>query len=119
MYLRSAYRALDGEVRKKVGILSREIAEFGAINLEGDIEPRKVEAYTRRKAELQEAIGQLQKEVDELKAQRKATQRHIPFKELPPEARFDRLSTQSKHLIDTIKMIAYCAGGAPKNGAPR
>jgi phage FluMu protein gp41 len=104
-----AYRALDGEVRKKVGILSRKIAEFGAINLEGDIEPRKVEAYSRRKAELQEAIGQLQKEVDELKAQRKATQRHIPFKELPPEAQFDRLSTQSKHLIDTIKMIAYRA----------
>jgi hypothetical protein len=41
-----------------------------------------------------------------LKAQRKATPGHIPFKELPPEARFDRLSTQSKHLIDTIKMIA-------------
>jgi hypothetical protein len=55
------------------------------------------------------AITGLQKEVDELKAQRKATQRHIPFKELPPEARFDRLSTQSKHLIDTIKMIAYRA----------
>jgi hypothetical protein len=94
---------------------NRKIAEFGAINLEGDIEPRKVEAFTRRKSNLQEAITGLQKE----KAQRKATPRHIPFKELPPEARFDRLSTQSKHLIDTIKMIAYCAGGAPKNGAPR
>jgi hypothetical protein len=109
MVVNPAYRALDGEVRKKVGILNRKIAEFGAINLEDDIEPRKVEAYTRRKSELQEAITGLQKEVDELKAQRKATQRHIPFKELPPEARFDRLSTQSKHLIDTIKMIAYRA----------
>jgi len=28
---------------------------------------------------------------------------------LPEEARFDRLSTQSKHFIDTIKMIAYRA----------
>src|SRR5262245_15130038 len=96
-----------GEVRKKLGILSRRMAEFGAINLEGDIEPRKVEAYTRRKSDLQEAIAQLQKEVDELKAQRKATELHIPFKKLPPEARFDRLSTQSKHFIDTVKMIAY------------
>jgi len=104
-----AYRSLDGQVRKKVGILNRKITEFGAINLEGDIERRQVEAYTRRKSELQEAITGLQKEIDELKAQRKATQRHIPFKELPPEARFDRLSTQSKHLIDTIKMIAYRA----------
>jgi hypothetical protein len=28
---------------------------------------------------------------------------------LPPDARFDRLSTQSKHFIDIIKMIAYRA----------
>jgi hypothetical protein len=28
---------------------------------------------------------------------------------LPNEARFDRLSTQSKHLVDTIHMVAYRA----------
>jgi hypothetical protein len=47
--------------------------------------------------------------LDELRALRKATKRHIPYKELAPEARFDRLSTQSKHFIDIIKMIAYRA----------
>jgi hypothetical protein len=104
-----AHRTLDGQVRKKVGVLSRKIAEFGAINLEGEIEPRKVEAFAQRKSDLQESITQLQSEVDTLKAQRKATPRHIPFKDLPEEARFDRLSTQSKHLIDTIKMLAYRA----------
>jgi len=51
----------------------------------------------------------MQKEVAELKALRKATKRHITYNELPQEARFDRLSTQSKHLIDTIKMVAYRA----------
>ena len=100
---------LDGQVRKKVDALSRKIAEFGAINLEGEIEPCKVEAFAQRKSDLQESITQLQNEVDTLKAQRKATPRHIPFKDLPEEARFDRLSTQSKHLIDTIKMVAYRA----------
>jgi prepilin-type processing-associated H-X9-DG protein len=104
-----AHRALDGQVRSKVSLLKRKTAEFGAVNLNGDIEPEKVEAFTQRKSDLQEAIAQLQKEVDELKAQRKATKRHITYKELPEEARFDRLSTQSKHLIDTIKMIAYRA----------
>jgi hypothetical protein len=104
-----AHRTLDGQVRKKAGVLSRKIAEFGAINLEGEIEPRKVEAFAQRKSDLQENITQLQSEVDTLKAQRKATPRHIPFKDLPEEARFDRLSTQSKHLIDTIKMVAYRA----------
>jgi len=104
-----AHRAVDGQVRKKVGILHRKIAEFGAMNLEGEIEPSKVEAFAQRKSDLQETITQLQKVVEELKAQRKATKRHIPYQELPPEARFDRLSTQSKHLVDTIKMIAYRA----------
>jgi hypothetical protein len=104
-----AHRRLDGMVRKRVVLLNRKRAEFGAINLEDDIEPKKVEAFARRKSELQEAIAGLQKEVDDLKAQRKATKRHITYKELPEEARIERLSTQSKHLIDTIKMIAYRA----------
>ena len=51
----------------------------------------------------------MQKEADELKAQRRATKRHITCQELPEDARIERLSTQSKHLIDTIKMIAYRA----------
>jgi len=78
-----SYRTLDGQVLKKVGLLNREVAEFGAVNLECGTEPEKVEAFTRRKSDLQESITQLQKEVDELKAQRKATKRHITYKELP------------------------------------
>ena len=31
------------------------------------------------------------------------------MKELPEEERFKRLSTQSKHFVDTMKMIAYRA----------
>jgi prepilin-type processing-associated H-X9-DG protein len=109
MVVNPAYRTLDGQARKKIGVLNRKIAEFGAVNLEGEIEPCEVEAFTQRKSDLQESIASLQKEIDELKALRKATKRHIPYKELPPEARFDRLSTQSKHFIDIIKMIAYRA----------
>ena len=109
MVVNPAYRTVDGRARKKIGVLNRKIAEFGAVNLEGEIEPCRVEAFTQRKSDLQESIASLQKEVDELKAKRKATKRHIPYQELPPQARFDRLSTQSKHLIDTIKMIAYRA----------
>jgi len=75
----------------------------------GEIEPAKAEAYALRKSDLQEIITRLRREVDELKTQRKVTRRHIPFKDLPESARFDRLSTQSKHLVDTIKMIAYRA----------
>jgi hypothetical protein len=104
-----AYRTLDGKVRKAVASLGRGRAEFGAMNLEGEIEAKKVEAFTQRKADLQDDIEYLAKEAEQLKASRKATKRHITYEELPKEARFDRLSTQSKHLIDTIKMVAYRA----------
>jgi hypothetical protein len=104
-----AYRALDGQVRKKVALLNRKIAEFGAINLDDGIEPKDVEVFAQRKSTLHEAIAELQQLVDELKLKRRATKRHITYNELPEDARFARLSTQSKHLIDTIKMIAYRA----------
>ena len=42
-----------------------------------------------------------------LKQERKNTARHITIDELPEDEQFQKLSTPSKHLIDTIKMIAY------------
>lgn len=103
------HRRLDGDVRKKVACLAKRRAEFGGIVLTENIEPDKVEKYERRKAELQEEIDSLEKEVEVLKNQRKAQPRHITIAELPEKERFARLSASSKHFIDTIKMIAYRA----------
>lgn len=109
MVVNPVYRALDGQVRKAVGLLNRQRAGYGAVSLEDEIEPRKVETFAQRKSDLQDSIARLQTAVAELKVQRKATKKHITYGELPEAARFDRLSTQSKHLLDTIKMIAYRA----------
>ena len=103
------YRRLDGLVRSKNGKLSRKRAAFGALTLEGEIEPKKMAAFEHKKAELQEQIDTLARELEELKAQRNAVKRHITIAELPDEERFKQLSTQSKQLIDTIKMVAYRA----------
>jgi hypothetical protein len=103
------YRQLDGQVRRKAAILGRKLAEFGGMNLNEEIAPKRVEEYQRKKAELQEEIMHLQAELESLKAKRKAIERHITVSQLPEEQRFSRLSTQTKHLIDTIKMIAYRA----------
>jgi len=103
------YRRLDGQVRSKRGHLTRKLAAFSALGLKGEIEPKKVAAFEQKKAQLQEQIQGLTKELDELKNQRKAVQHHITIAELPEEERFKQLSTQSKHLIDTIKMVAYRA----------
>jgi len=104
-----AYRRLDGQVRSKRGHLTRKLAAFSALGLKGEIEPKKVAVFEQKKAELQEQIENLTKELDELKAQRKAVEHHITIADLPEEERFKQLSTQSKHLIDTIKMVAYRA----------
>jgi len=109
------YRHLDGQVRSVTGKLTRRLAKFAAMALEEPIEPKYVEPFVRRKAAVQEQIETLQHELEALKAKRKQTQRHITVDELPEAARFRQLSTRSKHLIDTIKMIAYRAETAMAN----
>ena len=83
-----AYRRLDGQVRSKRGHLTRKRAAFAAMGLKGEIEPKKVAAFEQKKAELQEQIENLTKELDELKAQRKAVEHHITIADLPAEERF-------------------------------
>jgi len=109
------HRHLDGQVRSRTGRLNRLLAQFGAMNLEESIEPAQVEPFLEKKAALHEAIESLQREIQTLKEARKATPRHIRVQELPEAQRFRQLSTQSKQLIDTIKMIAYRAETAMAN----
>jgi transposase-like protein len=110
-----AYRKLDGQLRSGTGKLNRLLAQFGALNIEQRIEPEHLEPLVRQKSALHEQIEQLQTEVKTLKQTRKATAHHIAFKDLPEDERFRQLSTHSKHLIDTIKMIAYRAETAMAN----
>ena len=109
------YRALDGQVRSTNGKLSRSLALFGALNIEQTIEPEHMEAFTQKKAALRDEIDALQSQLIELKANRKATDRHIAVKDLPEDQRFTQLSTHSKHFVDAIKMVAYRAETAMAN----
>jgi hypothetical protein len=103
------YRQLDGAVRSKVGKLNRKMAQFGAITIDGEIKTENVEKYQKEKAALQEEINIAQKEIETLKTEKKTIKRHISLSELPPEERFQRLSSTSKDFLDTIKMICYRA----------
>ena len=109
------YRALDGQVRSTNGKLSRSLALFGALNIEQTIEPQHMEAFTQKKAALKDEVDALQAQLIELKAKRKATDRHIAVKDLPQDQRFTQLSTHSKHFVDAIKMVAYRAETAMAN----
>jgi hypothetical protein len=52
---------------------------------------------------------QTSKNFEQLKTQRKAVPKHIEIKDLPEQDRFDRLRSEKKYFIDTIKLIAYRA----------
>lgn len=103
------YRKFDSEIRKLNGLLNRTKTKFAGITLEGQIESEKVQNYEQKRGGLLEEINRLQKEIDENKAERKKNPKHICVKDLPEEYKFQQLKSKGKHLIDTIKMIAYRA----------
>jgi cell division FtsZ-interacting protein ZapD len=109
------YRDLDGKVRSQLGKLNRTMASFGAMHFEGTLDDEKLNPFLQKKAALQEEIEQQKTAVEALKKARKETPHHIDMNDLPEEQKFKQLSTQSKHLVDTIKMTAYRAETAMAN----
>jgi hypothetical protein len=109
------YRDLDGKVRSPVGKLNRTMASFGTMHFEGTLDDEKLKPFLQKKADLQEEIEQQKTAVAALKKARKETPHHIDVNDLPEEHKFKQLSTQSKHLVDTIKMTAYRAETAMAN----
>jgi len=79
------------------------------MDLQSSLTEPEVARYQQKKAQLQDEIENLNREIDELKKQRKETPHHIPVKDLPESDRFSRLLTERKHFIDTIKLISYRA----------
>jgi predicted RNase H-like nuclease (RuvC/YqgF family) len=104
-----AWRKLDSQIRAKTETRRRQLALFGALDLHSSLAEPEVARYQQKKAQLQDEIENLDREIDELKKQRKETPHHIPVKDLPESDRFSRLLTERKHFIDTIKLIAYRA----------
>jgi hypothetical protein len=104
-----AWRQLDQAVRRERGHLISLQARFAQRNFQGPLAPAEVEAYTLQQGELQEECQRREQQLDTLKAQRKTTPRHVLLKDLPEGQRFEQLCTESKHFVDTIKLIAYRA----------
>jgi len=63
----------------------------------------------QKKAETVEAIQAVQAELDQLRADRKATPRKVTVDSLPEDQRPTQLLPLNKMLSDTVKMIAYRA----------
>jgi prepilin-type processing-associated H-X9-DG protein len=103
------WRRLDSQVRKQAALQSREQAQFGALHLPEQASAPEAQKHEQHKGQLLNRIQERQHQLDELKAQRKQTPKHVMLKDLPEADRFSQLLTDKKHLVDTIKMIAYRA----------
>jgi hypothetical protein len=103
------WRKLDRAVRSLTAKLHPRLARFGAMNLAGPIDPEAVESFLKKKAAVQQEIQALQTQLRERKVERAAVDQHLPLGQVPEAERFDRLSSGSKDLVDTIKLVAYQA----------
>jgi hypothetical protein len=108
-----AWRELDGQVRKQAALRAREQAQFGALNLPAQADLPQTEALATQKAQLLQTVQARQKQLEQLKEKRREINKHVALKDLPEAQRFGQLRTDKKHLVDTIKLIAYRAETAP------
>jgi hypothetical protein len=107
-----AHRRLDQQVRRERGRLLRLEAQLGAHTLPEEPTPEQQQSFERQGGQLQEQIQAHRALIETLKEQRRQIPRKVQLKALPEAERYRQLCPESKHFIDTIKMIAYRAESA-------
>jgi len=104
-----ARRRLENQIQQQVRLLQKEQSQWGAMQVPVDASTEQTQAMVEKSAPLLASLQGRQKQVADLKAQRKQTPRHVLLKDLPEAERFAQLRTDKKHFVDTIKLIAYRA----------
>ena len=104
-----AWRSADAQVRKLQAELRATHAERGRLTLPPDPTPTALSAYQQRAADLVAASEHLVASITTAQATRKGLKRHITLADIPEEQRPHFIDPHRKHLIDTIKMIAFRA----------
>jgi hypothetical protein len=107
-----AHRRLEQQLRRERGRLLRLEAQFGAHTLPSEATAAQIQAFEQTGGQLRETIQAQKTRLDGLKNQRQETPRKVPLKDLPETERYRQLCPESKHFIDTLKMIAYRAESA-------
>lgn len=109
------YRELESQIKTKTTLLNRQRVKYGALVLKAEGEEPDIRKYVQEKATIRESIDTLEKEIEQLKATKKNTEKHIEFSKLPEDKKFQDLKKSGKQFVDTIKMIAYRAETAMAN----
>jgi hypothetical protein len=102
-------RELENQLRRERVLLGRQQAQLAAKAFPAEAAEGEVAAFEKQQGQLLDSIRQHELNVVKLKERRTTTPKKVPLKDLPEKERFTRLPAASKHLVDTIKMIAYRA----------
>lgn len=109
------WRELDRQRRSLKSKLTNRSARYAAYELHPELEDKKVAKWNLQKADLVEEIEHIEHDLEQIKEKLAETNKHIDWHDLQEEYKFERLKPGRKHLIDTIKMIAYRAETAMVN----
>ena len=103
------WKDLDYKIRSLQSKLNYRYKKFGAMELHPEADQKKLAKQINAKAELREEIEFREHEIEDLKKKRSAVSKHIDFDKLPDNAKFEKLKSSSRLLLNTIKMIDYRA----------
>jgi chromosome segregation ATPase len=103
------WRELDRQKRAVKSKLTHRQARFAALTLHPESDEAARAKWEKQKAELVDAIEQLEHEMAKINSQLKTTPSHLAWDKLPEAEKFQRLAPSRKQLVDTVKMIAYRA----------
>lgn len=117
MVVSSEWRALEKKINSLNGKLKARKSRFADLTLHPAMEDniKRYKEWEKTKVEIVEEINILESNLTALKAERKTLEKHIRVIDLSDEESFQALSSSKKHLVDTIKMIAYRAETAMAN----
>ena len=111
-----SYRKINYQIKKAKEKMRRMEAQFyPLLELAIDTPLQQMPALTNKQKEVKEHIDAYDEEIQKLKAQANTIPARIKLKDMPQESRYNKLKTESKMLMNIIKMICYRAETAMAN----
>lgn len=108
-----AWRQLANQKQSAQTKLIYRHARFAELTLQETVRnPKTIQAWIEKKAELLEEIHGHEQTLADLNAKLKNTPKHIAWKELAEADKFNRLLPGRKRLLDAVHMIVYRAATA-------
>ena len=105
------WRELNRRRNSLQGKLTRRNARFAALtrNPQSEDDPARFGKWLRAKSELLEEIENYERDIATVKEAMGGTERHIQYDQLPDEHKFEQLAPTRRHLLETVRMVAYRA----------